>query len=71
MSVHYQVLETFPSLSSTIFFFTEHLEVGIPLPKILNVNFANSEIAIIEVSFLPGGCTPDDNLCLERHVGHV
>ncbi|CAH6777048.1 BPI fold-containing family B member 3 [Phodopus roborovskii] len=26
----------------------EHLEVGIPLPKILNVNFANSAISIIE-----------------------
>ncbi|KAK7807392.1 hypothetical protein U0070_025024 [Myodes glareolus] len=26
----------------------EHLEVGIPLPKILNVNFANSAVEIIE-----------------------
>lgn len=39
------------------FFFTEHLEVGIPLPKILNVNFANSVVDVIEVSF-PCGYVP-------------
>ena len=30
--------------------FTVNLDVGIPLPKILNVNFANAALAIIEVS---------------------
>lgn len=31
--------------------FTVSLDVGIPLPKVLNVNFANAALAIIEVSF--------------------
>lgn len=32
--------------------FAVDLDVGIPLPKVLNVNFANAVLEIIEVSFL-------------------
>lgn len=33
------------------FSFTVDLDVGIPLPKVLNVNFASAALEIIEVSF--------------------
>uniref|UniRef100_A0A452SDP0 BPI fold containing family B member 3 n=1 Tax=Ursus americanus TaxID=9643 RepID=A0A452SDP0_URSAM len=47
--------DTGPSLPHTFavnhFLLTVDLDVGIPLPKVLNVNFANAALEIIEVSF--------------------
>lgn len=33
------------------FLFTVGLDVGIPLPQVLNVNFGNAVLEVIEVSF--------------------